>query len=175
MQWRIKSTRAPLIVALAMGLLLTARLAYSMMGPPLVINLTDSEPHGLYWLDVHKSGQYRRGQLVAFPVPDAFRSLVYGRRWLLPGTPLMKGIAALQGDSVCVDDAHILINGQVVGPVFSRDSTGRAMPKLRGCFTVNAGFFLPLSTLIANSFDGRYMGQQPLTTVRGEVHRIWTF
>jgi conjugative transfer signal peptidase TraF len=162
-------------LAVAAGIAVAIRTLYPLVGPPLLINYTDSEPKGLYWLEARPSAHYARGELVAFAVPEPFQGLIYGREWLAKGLPLMKGIGALEGDQVCIDDVHVSINGAIVGPVFAADSAGRALPKIRGCFKVGAGFFLPLSTLISRSFDGRYLGEEPLSEIRGTANPLWIF
>jgi type IV secretory pathway protease TraF len=108
-------------------------------------------------------------------MPVAFRTLIASRGWAPEGVPLLKNVEALEGDQVCTDDHEISVNGRRVGPVSSVDSQGQPLPRIRGCYIVPAGEFLPLSTYIANSFDGRYMGPQPLSLIHGEAHRLWTF
>jgi type IV secretory pathway protease TraF len=76
---------------------------------------------------------------------------------------------------VCISDTQTIINGRIIGPVLSVDSAGRPLPRIRGCLRISPGYFLPLSTAVPNSFDGRYMGQQPLRAVLGEVHPLWIF
>jgi len=172
---RVK-TRAPFVViAVAAFVILSVRIVYPRVGPPLIVNYTASEPRGVYWIERHASSDYRRGQTVVFPLPQNVHTMVYGRRWLNVGEPLIKGIGALEGDHVCIDDAQAHINEHLVGRVFPVDSLGRPMPAVRGCFTIAAGYFFPLSTLIEHSFDGRYIGPQPLNAILGELHPLWTF
>jgi conjugative transfer signal peptidase TraF len=170
-----KGTNPFLVIAVAGALIVLGRLAYPVLGPPLLINHTASEPRGLYWLEIHDSKSYARGQLVAMSTPPGFRTLIESRGWAPDGGSLLKGVAALEGDLVCTNDHEVTINGRRMGPISSMDSAGRPLPELRGCYSVPEGEFLPLSTLIPNSFDGRYMGPQPLWLIRGEAHRLWTF
>lgn len=172
---RVKTYTPFYVIAVVALVILSIRIVYPRIGPALIRNDTASEPRGFYWLEQHSSSNYKRGQLVAFPVPATFRSLVYGRHWLREGTPLMKQIGALEGDLVCIDHVQARVNGRLIGKIFEVDSQGRPLPELRGCFPILPGYFLPISTYIDNSFDGRYMGPQPLTSVIGELHPIWTF
>jgi conjugative transfer signal peptidase TraF len=151
------------------------RFVWATTGTSLLINTTASEPVGIYQIKSLGYREYRRGLLVVFPVPAAYRDLVYGRRWLGPGWPLLKSIGALAGDQVCIGPNRIEINASVVGPVENRDSAGRLLPQVRGCFTIRLGEFLPLSTLSPRSFDGRYMGPQPLSSIVGEARPLWIF
>jgi len=105
----------------------------------------------------------------------ALQSLVYGRGWEKTGVPLLKGIGAVAGDTVCVRDTVFEINGAPIGAVSDHDRAGLPLPRLRGCFRIEAGYFLPVSTYSARSFDGRYMGPQPLSVITGEAKPLWTF
>jgi conjugative transfer signal peptidase TraF len=173
--WRLKTAAPVIVVAVAALCIITLRMAYARLGPPLLVNYTDSEPKGLYWLQSPPRGPYHRGQTVAFPVPEPFRDLVAERRWLAAGLPLMKGIAALEGDVVCTNAREASINGQSIGPIFVVDSAGRPLPEIRGCYTIAPGYFLPFSDVVPRSFDGRYLGPQPLSAILGEVHSVWIF
>jgi conjugative transfer signal peptidase TraF len=130
---------------------------------------------GFYRLVSHEPQEYRRGMSVVFPVPDAYRGLVYARGWLANGVPLLKTIVALAGDRVCVFDGHFEVNGRALGPVYAHDDSGAAMPRIRGCFEIEQGYFFPASSYNPRSFDGRYIGPQPLSALRGEARPLWTF
>jgi conjugative transfer signal peptidase TraF len=144
-------------------------------GPSLLINATRSEPTGFYRLVSHEPQEYRRGMSVVFAVPDTYRELVYARGWLPDGVPLLKTIVALAGDRVCVYEERFEVNGRTLGPVYVLDSSGAAMPRIRGCFEIKQGYFFPASTYNPRSFDGRYIGAQPLSVLRGEARPLWTF
>lgn len=175
MPLRLKS-RAPLYFAGAALLgILAGRLAFDHWGPRLVLNTTGSEPRGVYWLSAPTGAQLKRATLVAMTVPEAFRALIKERHWTRPGVPLLKNVGAVAGDTVCVANGTLSINGRAVVPVMSRDSQGRPLPQLRGCRQLAAGYFLPLSTYVPNSFDGRYMGQQPVSLIQGVAHPLWIF
>jgi conjugative transfer signal peptidase TraF len=158
--------------ALAVALVV---LTWRSWGPTIIVNATRSEPLGFYRIISHEPQEFRRGMYVVFPVPSAFQSLVYGHHWLRNGVPFLKAIVALAGDPVCVFEEHFEVNGRTLGPVYSVDNTGSPMPRIRGCFEVPPGYFFAASTYNPRSFDGRYIGPQPLTDLRGEAHPLWTF
>lgn len=172
---RIRSPRALYLAPIALAVILVFRLSYEQFGPRLVVNTTGSEPRGIYWVSQATPRSIRRSTLVTITVPKAFRDLIATRQWIRPGVPLLKNIGALAGDQICVSEGTLSINGRVVAPVLSRDSLGRPLPQLHGCQRLAPGYFLPLSTYIPNSFDGRYMGQQPLALIQGVAHSLWTF
>lgn len=155
--------------------ILAVRIAYERVGPRLVINITASEPRGVYWLSAANREAVRRRELVALSVPERFRALIRERKWTRPGASLLKNVGAIAGDTVCVGGGTLSINGRAVAPVLSRDSLGRPLPQLHGCQRLKPGYFLPLSTYIPNSFDGRYMGQQPVGLIQGVAHPLWIF
>ena len=171
----VRTRRPFVVIGVAASLVLAIRTAWATLGPPLLINTTASEPVGVYWVRHRNSGEYTRGMRVTFPVPQAYQALVVERGWLAPGVPLIKHVGAVAGDRVCIESDRAVINDVVAGPVSAHDSEGRRLPQLRGCLTVPPGYFLPLSTYIPNSFDGRYMGIQPLSAIVGEVIPAWTF
>jgi len=175
MSLRIRSPRALYLAPVALAAILLVRLGYEHFGPRLIINTTGSEPRGIYWLSGATPQSIRRSTLVALTVPRTFRELIEQRQWTRPGVQLLKNIGALAGDQVCVSKGRLSINGKAVAPVLSRDSLGRPLPQLHGCQRLAPGYFLPLSTYIPNSFDGRYMGQQPVALIQGVAHPLWIF
>ena len=85
------------------GLLLIGLLiAGGMVGTRyLKVNLSPSVPVGLYWLrSVPQT--LERGMLVVLPVPASVRA-IHG------SVPLLKPIAAVSGEDVCVSDRTLLI------------------------------------------------------------------
>jgi conjugative transfer signal peptidase TraF len=166
----------PLLVAGLVGAALTLlRLALEFSGVQPVLNLTVSAPRGVYLVREADASLLSRGQWVRLTVPERFTGYVYGRRWLAPGTPLLKTVAGLPGDVLCVGDGHFTVNGKVLGPVFATDSHGLLLPVIRGCSMVPAGQFVPVSTFHPKSFDGRYMGAVPMALITGRASLLWTF
>jgi conjugative transfer signal peptidase TraF len=169
-------TFAPLIVIGVSGLVVGTSLALMRsLGPPLYINETPSEPRGIYRLIRHPGPGYRRGMYVIFPVPEEWRTLVYGRGWMRNGIPFLKELAGVPGDTVCVSRDALRINDRYIGPVFERDSRGLSLPQHVGCFVVPAGYFFAASRYLKNSFDGRYFGALPMSLLIGEARPVWTF
>ena len=168
-----RSCQPFVVIAIAWLVAVGTRSAWQQFGPRLLINTTASEPYGVY--RVRPVSNLRRGQLVVLPVPTAFADLVVERGWLPAGWPLLKAVGALPGDAVCVTDVAVTVNGTLYGPVYAEDSLGRPMPRVRGCETVAEGTYWPLSHYADNSFDGRYVGPQPLAAIVGEARPLWTF
>uniref|UniRef100_C6DZ96 Conjugal transfer protein TraF n=1 Tax=Geobacter sp. (strain M21) TaxID=443144 RepID=C6DZ96_GEOSM len=137
------------------------------------LNLTDSEPIGLY--RVHQvDREIRRGEMIVMEVPSEFRPYVYGRGWLPEGWALFKHVGAVAGDVYCVVESWLIVNGKPVGPVYLVDEEGRPLPQLKGCKEIPEGYFLPVATRIPRSFDGRYMGPVHLALIQGVARPILT-
>lgn len=136
-----------------------------------ILNLSSSVPLGVYFLN--GSENYMRGDLVLFDVPDNAKSLIYGRGFLPEGWPLIKKIGALPGDRVCIDET-LTINGTILGPVLKADNKSRALPQMRGCFSVAPGYFFPIATT-ARTIDGRYFGPVAINTIKGKATPIFIF
>lgn len=141
--------------------------------PLLLLNLTSSVPRGLYVLT--PSTTLTRGMLVVFPPPVAVASLLVTRGYLAPQTPLLKPVAALPGETVCVQDDGVFIQGVFVAPVSPVDHLGRPLPRWRGCVTLGAGEVFLLSTWHPRSFDGRYFGPVAVASLLGRATPVWTW
>ena len=168
---RIKTTAPLYIAAASILILVTLRILAGLYLPRLVINLSASMPRGVYRIVPFTTPE--RGMLIAFNVPEATLHELGQRTWLKKDAPLIKPIAGLPGDSVCISDTDVQINGKAVGPVFAADFQGRPLPRLRGCFTVQVGYVFPLSTYAERSFDGRYLGPTLLNLTTGQAFAVW--
>jgi conjugative transfer signal peptidase TraF len=134
---------------------------------------TPSEPQGLYRLR-SLPPTLRRDMLVTFPVPASVADLVYAQGWLPQGWLLMKAVAALEGDLVCIHEEGVYVNGAWQAPVY-RELGGVALPVLRGCWTLQADEVFLLSTKIPNSLDGRYFGLSQRTDLSFVAQPLWTW
>jgi conjugative transfer signal peptidase TraF len=139
----------------------------------LLINYTPSIPQGIYW--VSPGAAPERGDLVAFPIPENVRELLYERGYIPRSIQLLaKPVAAVGGDRVCISEHRLLVNGEVAGTVLDVDRRGRAMPRYAGCGVLPSGALF-VTTGHDNSFDSRNFGPIDTSVVRGTLTIILEF
>jgi len=166
--------RATLILITCAGgiLLLSVSFKISVYKHHYYLNLSESAPLGLYRV-IHTSSLFlKRGDMVVFSPPEWAEPLVYGRSWLPRGWPLLKYVGALEGDTYCVLFGDFFVNGKYIGKVSTQDSQGLPLYPMKGCHTVEYASFLPVSSHIPNSFDGRYMGAVSLSCIIGKAYPV---
>lgn len=156
----------------AMGLAAIPVVASLLWKPPvlLVWNSSASAPVGLY--TVQPGSPVRRGDMVVAWTPDSARPLAAARHYLPANVPLVKRVAASEGDRVCAAGADVRINGARVATRLRRDSSGRPMPWWNGCSTLGPGQHLLLMDS-RSSFDGRYFGITRAGDMLGKAELLW--
>lgn len=135
-------------------------------------NITPSLPKGIY-VKWPVSLPLEKGMIVEFPIPETVRELIISRGWMSREYPLLKPVAGLPGDIVCVEEGHLTINGEYIADVFSHDSKGLEMPVKQGCYELSEDEFLPISTYSLKSFDGRYYGPVPIQKIFAQAKALW--
>ncbi|MDR2017925.1 MAG: S26 family signal peptidase [Syntrophobacterales bacterium] len=134
------------------------------------LNLSSSMPLGIY--KITPAAALTPGDLVVFDPPEVARPYIYGRRWLPAGWPLIKQIGALAGDTFSIEGASFCINNKYIGAVYTQDGEGGTLPRITGIHTVKSGTFLPISPY-SRSFDGRYFGAVPVSSIKGKATPLW--
>lgn len=166
--------RKPLIIIpLILAGLLGVHLSFHLKpGLRLYLNLSPSEPEGLYRV-VPFDGRLKHQDYVLLTPPVNAHPYIYGRGWLPKNRLLLKNVRGLPGDQVQITDRAIYINGHYIGPIKEQDSAGLPMPKLRGRIPIPANHFLPIANRIPNSFDGRYFGPVSNDRIVHVVKPFW--
>jgi conjugative transfer signal peptidase TraF len=130
------------------------------------VNLSPSVPRGVYRLAA-VAPPLARGTLVVLPVPAGVRA------WQPRGVPLLKPVAAVAGDVVCVGADGLWVEGRWYGPVYE-EAHGMPLPQLRGCFFVPAGAVF-LASAVPKSLDARYFGPTPVATLTAQATPLFTW
>ena len=161
----------PRAKGLALALVATSLIGVaSASGPWVLWNRTDSEPQGVYARTLQKPAI---GSLIAFPAPAAAFPYADGRMAYLRSVPILKQVAAAEGDLVCTQGSTLAVNGRSLAPIYTFDPRGRRLPQWRGCRRLGAGEFFVFSNRIPNSFDSRYYGPVRAQQVLGVYRRLW--
>ncbi|KSB91691.1 hypothetical protein AS593_06605 [Caulobacter vibrioides] len=139
--------------------------------PRLVWNTTASVPLGLYILTPGARPQV--GQLVAAQPPPRLAHDLAVRGVLPLSVPLIKPVAALPGQTVCRAGDVISIDGRFTAKARLRDRHGRPLPVWAGCRRLGPEDYLLLNAARDDSYDARYFGALPVTSLLGTVRPLW--
>jgi len=80
----------------------------------------------------------------------------------------------LGGDVVCAFGDAISIDGRPIATRLRRDRMGRPLPGWSGCRRLGDGEVFLLMEGVADSFDGRYFGPVPASSIIGRLVPLWT-
>lgn len=170
------------LLGLSLGLVGLMLMTYAFLkAKGIRINTTPSLPRGL-WVTQPLTKPLKRGEVVLFCPPQTpLFKLAHERGYIGQGPcpsgyePLLKPLAAIEGDKVDISATGIAINGQMMAnsQAFKKDSQGRILPSLPlGVSIVPKGEVFLLSTYNANSFDGRYFGLTSIQQINFKAHFI---
>jgi conjugative transfer signal peptidase TraF len=139
--------------------------------PQLFWNASASVPIGLYL--VSPVGTLHVGELVVVKPPEALAEFLAERGYLAIGVPLLKHILALPGQTVCRTGRTILVGGRTMGRALDLDHAGRSLPSWAGCRIVPDDEVFFMNWRSEYSFDGRYFGPLPASTIVGRADPLW--
>ena len=138
----------------------------------LLLNISPSIPVGIYrriWLT-----HVEVGDIVQFAIPEAAHGFVKERLGKVRSNwTILKPVAAISGDYVCVRDGALYINSRPIGPVVETDSAGRKVATWEGCRRLEEREFFVVSTVIERSFDSRVYGPIREEDLRGVYAPLW--
>jgi conjugative transfer signal peptidase TraF len=143
------------------------------------VNLTPSLPRGFYIISNSPSAS-----LVEFCPQGAAASISLSRQYRTAGAcpdggaPLLKPAVAFPGDQVQVSADGIRVNGALLP-----NSAGRFRDHLQrpldpwpyGTYKVEPGTVWVISSFNSYSFDSRYYGAVPESSIRHHLRPLWTF
>jgi len=171
---QVRARRRPIIALAAIGLgclAVSAALDIAVKpAPRLVWNASASAPVGLW--RIRPGAPIRPGDMVVVTTPASVRALAAKRRYLPANVPLLKQVAALDGDTVCAAGPTITINGNPAATRLPADRHGRPLPWWRGCEHLAPGRVFLLNPA-ADSFDGRYFGAVDAAAIIGPARPLW--
>lgn len=165
-----KTSLTRLAVLAGTGIALIVLPAVIRPVPALVWNASASVPVGLY---LSVSGTPQRGDFVLVRTPERLEKLATERGYLPAGVPLVKRVAAMEGDHVCAHESTVSINGKTVARQRETDRAGRNLPRWSECRTLGYDEVF-LLTDAPDSFDSRYFGPVNSTAMIGRLEPLWT-
>jgi conjugative transfer signal peptidase TraF len=147
------------------------------------LNITSSLPYGLYlYTPIHSPTDLKRGDIVlACPEPNAMQYEAKKRGYLRWGfacegyfAPLLKKVMAFPKDKVEVSTEEIIVNGKDIPNTrhFMTDGQGRSLPIALPEIVAGGKVWL-LSDYNPKSYDSRYFGAIPISTVYGIAKPLW--
>ena len=160
--------------ALAVALIGCVLVVGPAVVPPskrLVFNATASVPVGFYWMD---KGPLSVGDLVLVRPPSPLARWMAARRYLPFNVPLIKHIAAVGGQHVCVRNGKVFVEGRLSGKVVERDQHGRQLLPSKVCRRLKVDELFLLNQA-RRSLDSRYFGPLPRQCVVGRLSPVWTW
>jgi conjugative transfer signal peptidase TraF len=164
--------RTVIIFAIAAVAVLDASTFVSVTSPLLIWNASDSAPRGLY----RKAGtdDNKTGEWVLMRAPRWADAMAVERKYLPSNVPLIKKIAAGNGDIVCRQNRTVTRNGHVIAVALDHDSHSRPLPRWSGCLHIGGDQIFVINTP-SHSFDSRYFGPVNKERVIEEIVPLWTF
>ncbi|WP_027793675.1 S26 family signal peptidase [Paraburkholderia acidipaludis] len=144
--------------------------------PRLTYNPSDSVAVGWYRIDPRTDSLPRPlfvDSIVLVPLPAKAATLAAQRGYLPAGVPLLKPVAAIAPQQVCISGGIVRIDGVPSAAVLRADRMGRPLSSWRQCRRLEPGELFLLSTTNPASFDSRYFGPVSTSTVIGVAHPVW--
>jgi conjugative transfer signal peptidase TraF len=147
--------------------------------PRIVYNPSDSVAVGWYRVDplVRHAGALppavQTGSILLVPLPADAAALAARRGYLPTHIPLLKPVAAMAPQTVCITGNVVRIDGMPVATVLRADGRGRRLRAWPSCRRLRPGELFLLSTTNPASFDSRYFGPVRASAVIGVAHPVW--
>lgn len=166
------SSREAVVAAMLTGVGLISASTWSTHPPRFVWNASASVPIGLY--RVEPAERIDVADLVVVMPPEPLATFLAERGYLPRGVPLIKRVLALAGTTVCRRGVEITAYGMTYGRALELDSHGRRLPDWQGCDVVAKDEAFLMNWDAEDSFDSRYFGPLPLSSIVGRAVPVWT-
>lgn len=139
--------------------------------PVLLWNASASVPIGLY--AVHSLDALHVGDLVVVRPPKPLAAWLDARRSLPLGVPLVKPVAALDGQTACRQRRIVSVDGKPTAEAQDRDHRDRILPHWEGCRRIAPGEVFLMNPAQPDSLDSRYFGPLPVASIIGRASPLW--
>jgi conjugative transfer signal peptidase TraF len=166
------SAREAVVAAMLAGVGLVTASTWSKHPPRFIWNASASVPIGLYRIE--PAERIVVADLVVVMPSEPLTTLLAERGYLPRGVPLIKRVLALAGTAVCRRGVEIIAYGMSYGRAHELDSHGRRLPDWQGCGVVAKDQAFLMNWDAEDSFDSRYFGPLPLSSIVGHAVPVWT-
>jgi len=160
----------PLFV-MALGVVALCAAAWAKPSVRLVYNRSNSAPPG--WYLVLPATELRTGDYVLARLPGDTAALAAVRDYLPRSVPILKQIAAVAGQHVCVRNGVVYIDGAPVARTLEADRKDRPLTTWTHCRPLLKDELFLLNPANPASFDSRYFGPIDASFVRGRAILLW--
>jgi len=140
------------------------------VSPRLIWNASASAPIG-FW-EIHPGAHVERGDMVLAMTPKRIRSLAAARGYVPADVPLLKRVAAGDGEIVCTSGSRVMIDGRLAADRLATDSQRRPLPWWQECRRLDRGQYFLLN-VPPDSFDSRYFGPVERSAIVGTATPLW--
>ena len=140
--------------------------------PRVLFNTTASAPLGFYRVE---PGPPRLGDLIVVRPPAELALWMATRGYLPRNVPLLKRLAAGEGQSVCGLDGRVLVDGRSLAHASTKDHLGRRLTPFTGCRRLGPDEIFLLNPDAPGSLDGRYFGPLSRRSIVGRATPLWTW
>lgn len=132
-------------------------LMFKYLGYGISYQYTGSMPIGWYLL-LPISAPVKRGDILLFNAPLKAKKIAVAHRWMFNNEKMLKKVAAISGDEVCIKQHKVFINQKLTVLQLKNYAPNHPLPIWHFCGKVPVDKLLMLSNYAKRSFDGRYFG-----------------
>jgi conjugative transfer signal peptidase TraF len=155
------------LVGMLLGIVALVSATWMRPALRLVYNASESAPRG--WYRVVRAEHLQVGDYVVARLPEAVATLAASRGYVPRSVPVLKRIAAVEGQAVCIRDRVVSVDGAPIASTLSVDVNGRLLTAWRHCRQLINGEIFILNLPAPASFDSRYFGPLDVSFVLGQA------
>jgi len=157
---------------LAIAISAAAAMAAAAAFPPgatVIWNRTESAPKGIYLIT---RSEVKAGDWAALSGESATAKWIAENGYLGEGWPIIKRVAASEGDEICRTEEKVFINKSLTAIALGADSAGEKLPRWEECITLQADQVFLLNNH-PRSLDGRYFGAENRKNLLGRARLLF--
>lgn len=171
-----REARVALLTATALAVAGVAVPCVLPLRTQIVFNPSASVARGWYRIDaVRAPGAMHVGSLVLARLPASAAAFAAQRHYLPAGTPVLKRVAAVAPQTVCIAGQQVWVDATAVAVARVQDGAGRTLPTWAHCRPLADGELFLLGDAQWVSFDSRYFGPVRVDAVLGIARPLWTW